>query len=195
MAGGKYTTYRVMAKDAVDEAVNGLARKVPSSTTQRLPLLGAQGYRAIRNQRDQLATRSGLHPARIEHLLARYGSSIRELLELVEAEPELGLPLEGADDYLRVEVAYAASHEGARHLDDVLARRTRISIEAWDRGVGAAPAAAAIMAPILRWSDEQSRREVELYRERVAAERASQTLPDDESADAARLSAREVTSG
>lgn len=195
VAGGKYTTYRVMAKDAVDEVVNGLARKVPSSTTQRLPLLGAQGYRAIRNQRDQLATRSGLHPARIEHLLARYGSSIRELLELVEAEPELGLPLEGAEDYLRVEVAYAASHEGARHLDDVLARRTRISIEAWDRGVGAAPAAAAIMAPVLRWTDDQTRREVELYRERVAAERASQTLPDDESADAARLAAREVTSG
>ena len=113
----------------------------------------------------------------------------------VEAEPELGLPLEGAEDYLRVEVAYAASHEGARHLDDVLARRTRISIEAWDRGVGAAPAAAAIMAPVLRWTDDQTRREVELYRERVAAERASQTLPDDESADAARLAAREVTSG
>ena len=62
-----------------------------------------------------------------------------ELLDLIRARPELGEPLPGADDYLGAEVVYAASHEGALHLDDVLARRTRISIEAWDRGVSAAP--------------------------------------------------------
>ena len=72
---------------------------------------------------------------RIEHLLGRYGTLIDELLELIAADPSLGEPLAGAEDYLRVEVVYAASHEGARHLDDVLARRTRISIETWDRGV------------------------------------------------------------
>ncbi|GAB95962.1 glycerol-3-phosphate dehydrogenase [Kineosphaera limosa] len=193
VAGGKYTTYRVMAKDAVDEVVNGLARKVPPSTTHQLPLLGAQGYRAIHNQRDQLAARSGLHPARIEHLLGRYGSQIREVLDLIDADPTLAQPLPGAEDYLRVEVAYAVSHEGARHLEDVLARRTRISIEVWDRGVGAAPAAAQVMAPILAWGEPQQQREVELYRERVAAERASQTLPDDESADAARRAARDAS--
>ncbi len=81
--------------------------------------------------------------ARIEHLLGRYGTLIDELLELIAADPSLGEPLEGAEDYLRVEVVYACSHEGARHLDDVLARRTRISIETWDRGVRAAPAAAS----------------------------------------------------
>lgn len=195
VAGGKYTTYRVMAKDAVDEVVNALARKVPPSTTKRLPLVGAQGYAAIRNQRDQLAARSGLHPARIEHLLARYGSNIREVLELVQAQPDLGEPLDGAPDYLLVEVAYAASHEGARHLDDVLARRTRISIEAWDRGIGAAERAAQVMAPVLAWTPRQTRREIALYVERVEAERTSQRLPDDESADAARLAARDVTGG
>lgn len=61
------------------------------------------------------------------------------MLELIRANPELAEPLPGADDYLLAEVVYAVTHEGARHLDDVLTRRTRASIESWDRGVAAAP--------------------------------------------------------
>ncbi len=195
VAGGKYTTYRVMAKDAVDEAVFALGRSVPECPTASLPLVGAQGFVAVRNQRDQLAARSGLHKARIDHLLGRYGSLAQEVLQLIADDPTLAAPLPQADDYLGAEVAYAASHEGAIHLDDVLTRRTRISIEAWDRGIAAAPVAAAIMAPILGWSDEHRDHEVELYQERVQAERESQRMPDDESADRARLQAREVTGG
>ena len=63
---------------------------------------------------------------------------IGEILDLIAADSGLGRPLAGADDYLRAEVVYATSHEGARHLDDVLARRTHASIETWDRGVLAA---------------------------------------------------------
>ena len=84
--------------------------------------------------------------ARIEHLLHRYGALIGEVLDLIAADPGLGRPLAGADDYLRAEVVYAASHEGARHLDDVLARRTHVSIETWDRGVSVAQEAAELMA-------------------------------------------------
>jgi glycerol-3-phosphate dehydrogenase len=192
VAGGKYTTYRVMAKDAVDRAVHGLARGVPGSVTEKVPLVGADGYVGLRNQRHQLAADSGLHVARIEHLLSRYGSLVYEVLGLISADPLLGKPLEGADDYLRAEIAYAASHEGARHLEDVLTRRTRISIETFHRGVESAPAAAEIMAGVLGWSDEQVKREVEHYLKRVEAERASQEQPDDETADATRLGAPEV---
>ena len=187
VAGGKYTTYRVMGKDAVDEAVRGLDARVPESCTEDVPLAGADGYEAVRNGRHALATRSGLHVARIEHLLSRYGSLIDEVLELVAADPTLGEPLPGADDYLRAEVVYAVTHEGARHLDDVLARRTRISIEAWDRGVGAAPVAAGLMAPLLGWTEQECAAEVEHYLARVAAERESQEQPDDATADAVRL--------
>jgi len=84
------------------------------------------------------------------------------------------------------------SHEGARHLDDVLTRRTRISIETWDRGVSAAIPVASLMAPILGWSEEQQRKEVEHYLARVEAERASQQQPDDETADSARMGAPEI---
>jgi glycerol-3-phosphate dehydrogenase len=196
IAGGKYTTYRVMAKDAIDAAVNALetvnGKKVPQSVTDDIPLLGAEGYHALWNGRSQLAQRSGLHEARIEHLLDRYGSLAHEVLDLVAADPTLREPLAGAPDYLRAEAVYAASHEGARHLDDILARRTRISIETFDRGVGAASETARLVAPVLGWSDEQVEREVEHYRKRVEAERESQRMPDDETADAARMGAPEI---
>jgi glycerol-3-phosphate dehydrogenase len=196
IAGGKYTTYRVMAKDAVDAAVHALetvdGRKVPESVTDDVPLLGAEGYHALWNGRTVLAQRSGLHEARIEHLLNRYGSLVFEVLDLVAADPTLREPLAGASDYLRAEAVYAASHEGARHLDDVLARRTRISIETFDRGTGVVDQVARLVAPVLGWSEEQVEREVAHYVKRVEAERESQRMPDDETADAARMGAPEI---
>ncbi|MFF9374157.1 glycerol-3-phosphate dehydrogenase/oxidase [Streptomyces griseoluteus] len=192
VAGGKYTTYRVMAKDAVDAAVHGLDRRVADSVTEEIPLLGAEGYPAMWNARERIAERSGLHVARVEHLLNRYGSTADQLLDLIAADPTLGEPLRHADDYLRAEIVYAASHEGARHLDDVLTRRTRISIETFDRGTRSAREAAELMAPVLGWDEDQIAREVEHYEKRVEAERESQRQPDDLTADAARLGAPDI---
>ncbi|MFK0292147.1 glycerol-3-phosphate dehydrogenase/oxidase [Streptomyces sp. NPDC090442] len=192
IAGGKYTTYRVMAKDAVDEAVHGLDARVAECVTEDVPLAGAEGYRALWNARARIAARTGLHVARIEHLLNRYGSLTEELLQLVVADPTLGRPLAAADDYLRAEVVYACTHEGARHLDDVLTRRTRISIETFDRGTRSAREAAELMAPALGWDSAQIEKEVAHYQKRVEAERESQRQPDDLTADAARLGAPDI---
>ena len=192
VAGGKWTTYRVMAKDAVDEAARALDDKVPESCTSTIPLLGAVGYKAAWNRRHRTAEHYGVHVVRVEHLLNRYGSLATDVLELIRANPELGEPLPGADDYLRAEVVYATTSEGARHVEDVLARRTRISIESWDRGVSAAPVVAELMAPVLGWSPERVEQEVAHYEARVEAERLSQEQPDDVSADAARLKAHDI---
>ena len=192
IAGGKFTTYRVMAKDAIDEAAAALDGRVPPSCTEEIPLLGAEGYRAAWNKRAKIARTFGVHKHRIEHLLNRYGVMTDELLEIIAADPSMLEPLPGADDYIRAEIRYACTHEGALHLDDVLARRTRISIEAWDRGVAAAPVAAEIMGEALGWDADRIEREVNTYNRRVAAELASQQLPDDESADRARLEAPEI---
>jgi glycerol-3-phosphate dehydrogenase len=195
VAGGKYTTYRVMAADAVDAAARSLDALVPPSVTASTPLVGADGYRVLWNARHRLADRSGLHVARIEHLLHRHGTLIHDLLELIARRPDLAEPLPGADDYLAAEALYAASHEGALHVDDVLARRTRISIESWDRGDAAAEPVARLMAEVLGWSEEKVGREVELYHARVAAERDSQRQDDDRTADAARLMAPDALAG
>ncbi|MEV4103676.1 glycerol-3-phosphate dehydrogenase/oxidase [Nonomuraea sp. NPDC049649] len=192
IAGGKYTTYRVMAKDAVDAVVHGLDQRVPPSCTDRITLAGGEGYQALWNSRHRLAYDSGLHVARIEHLLQRYGSLIDEVLALIEADPSLGKPLHGADDYLRAEIVYAATHEGARHLNDVLTRRTHISIETFHRGVAVAQEAAELLAGPLGWDDDQVKREVEYYTKRIEAERLSQEQDTDQEADAIRLGAPEI---
>jgi glycerol-3-phosphate dehydrogenase len=195
IAGGKLTTYRVMARDAVDAAAHALTTggtTVRDSITHRVPLLGADGFEARTNQRVHLARRSGLHVARVDHLLGRYGDLVDDLLALVGKRPELAVPLEGAEDYLAAEVVYAVTHEGARHLDDVLTRRTRISIETFDRGVGAAPVAARLMAAELGWDDARTADEVDHYLRRVEAERQSQTMATDQEADEARVRARDI---
>lgn len=195
IAGGKYTTYRVMAEDAVDAAARNLSQRVPGCVTDRTPLLGAEGYHALWNRRERLAEEVGLHVSRVEHLLGRYGSLISEVLDLLEDRPELGERIDGAPDYLRVEAIYAAKHEGALHLDDVLTRRTRISIETFDRGVTAARDIAPLMGEVLGWDQADIDREIEHYEARVAAELESQQMPDDHTADAARLGARDVRVG
>jgi glycerol-3-phosphate dehydrogenase len=192
IAGGKYTTYRLMARDAVDAVAHGLDGRVAPSCTDTVPLVGADGYIALWNARYSLARSSGLHVARIEHLLHRYGALAGEVLDLIAAEPGLGKPLAGADDYLRAEVVYAASHEGARHLDDVLARRTHVSIETWDRGLSVAGEAAGLMAGPMGWRSRQVAREVENYQARVAAERASQDAETDQAADAISIGAPDI---
>jgi glycerol-3-phosphate dehydrogenase len=192
VAGGKYTTYRVMAKDAVDAAVHALEQAVPPSCTENVPIVGADGYLGLWNARAQLAERWGVRVSVVEHLLNRYGSLAEELMGLVSDRPELRDPLDGAPEYLKAEAVYAASHEGALHLDDILARRTRISIETWDRGVAAAEEVAHLVAPVLGWDDQAIAREIDHYRKRVEAERESQDQADDLSADAARLGAPDV---
>jgi glycerol-3-phosphate dehydrogenase len=195
VAGGKYTTYRVMAADAIDAAAHSLGRPVPASITDRVPLVGAEGFEARSHQADSLAARSGLHRVRIDHLLGRHGDLVDELLELVAADPALGRPLTGAEDYLAAEVVYAVTHEGARHLDDVLTRRTRVSIETFDRGVAAAQPAAELMAGPLGWDAAAVDREVDHYLRRVEAERRSQQQLTDQEADEARVQSRDVLGG
>ncbi|MEJ7756958.1 MAG: FAD-dependent oxidoreductase [Nocardioidaceae bacterium] len=134
VAGGKYTTYRVMAKDAVDEAVHGLGsqldRTLPACVTEDIPLLGAEGFQAVWNQRHLLAADHGLHQERIEHLLKRLrhpahrGARARRRRHVASVNRS---PVPTTTCAPRSSTRPA--HEGARHLDDVLTRRTRISIE------------------------------------------------------------------
>ena len=195
VAGGKYTTYRVMAADAVDMAARGLEGPVPPSPTRTIPLVGAKGHHRRWQERVETAGRAGFEVATVEHLLRRYGSLIDEVLELVRGNPALGEPLEGAPDHLAAEVVYAATHEGALHLDDVLTRRTRVSIETFDRGVAAAEPVARLMAPVLDWERGQVAREIQHYGMRVDAEIESQQQADDHTADAVRLGAPDVRMG
>ncbi|HEX2484470.1 MAG TPA: glycerol-3-phosphate dehydrogenase/oxidase [Myxococcota bacterium] len=195
VAGGKYTTYRVMARDAIDAAARSLPGAVAPSCTERIPLVGADGYEALWNRRERLAADWGLEPARVERLLQRHGARLPELIEPALARREWLRPLGGAEDHLAIEIRYAATHEGALHLDDALTRRTRISIETFHRGTACAREAAELLGEVLGWSELDRQREVAHYEARVRAERDSQAQRDDQTADAARLGAPDVRLG
>jgi len=160
VAGGKYTTYRIMARDAVDVAARTLG--AADSITDRIPLVGAD------------------RPADLEKLCI--------------SRPDLAGRL-GDSRFIRAEALYAVTDEGALHLDDILTRRTRISIESVDRGTDVAAEIARVVAPELGWSEVDVAREVSHYLARVEAERDSQTRPDDRTADAARMGAPDVRLG
>jgi glycerol-3-phosphate dehydrogenase len=191
VAGGKFTTYRVMASDVVDLVARRLPG-TPRSRTAEVPLLGADGFGLAWSNRTGLARRHGVPVGVVEHLLERYGTLTREILDLISERPDLGTPLDGAPEYLAAEVAYAGIAEGALHLDDVLTRRTRISIETPHRGADSAEHVAAVLGSVLGWDAATREREVTHYRAQTAAERESQRMLDDHTADAARLGVPDV---
>ncbi|MEJ6761586.1 MAG: glycerol-3-phosphate dehydrogenase/oxidase [Candidatus Planktophila sp.] len=170
LAGGKYTTYRVMAKDAVDLAVLDLRRLVNESVTEKLPLIGADGYYALQQQTTEIAEQYDLPDATITHLLNRYGSLMEEVLELISSDSALAQRLIPDLPYIKAEILHAVTHEGAVSVEDVLLRRTRISFEASDSGASVAEEVAAIIGPELGWSATDRRVSVGAFLEVIADE-------------------------
>ena len=194
IAGGKLTTYRVMASDAVDVAVadlDGPAEPDRPCLTEDIELVGAGAYRGLLAQRRDLARRTGWSPERVERLLHRYGDEVRILMDMVGDTPALGEPLVHAPDYLRVEAAFAVTHEGALHLEDILTRRIRLDFEVRDRGVSAAGEIADVVAPLLDWDEDARARELDAYRRRVAGIAAAEREHTDEQAVRARAAEQE----
>ena len=173
IAGGKYTTYRVMAKDVVDRAAIELRRLTQESVTEKLPLVGADGYFALEQQKERIAQESGLEVATITHLLNRHGSLISEILDLLKSQPKLAGKLDANLPYIKAEIVYAASHEGARSVDDVISRRTRLSFEAVNHGVHLADEIATLIAPVLGWSAKERKESIAQYTELVEREIAA----------------------
>ena len=192
IAGGKLTTYRVMAADAVDVALGQERAKALPSVTADVPLLGADGYRAVLNRAAAIAEQYGWDAGRVESLTDRYGSELDALLALVDADPALGEPLEASDWYLRAEVAFACRYEGALHLEDILIQRVRLNSTTRDRGASAVDEVAAIAAPLLGWDAARTASEKENYRARAAAEVAAQAETTDAAASAVRVAADDI---
>jgi glycerol-3-phosphate dehydrogenase len=174
VAGGKFTTYRLVARDVVDAALADFPRPVAESVTGQLPLLGADGLPAVRAAAQRLAEDYGVPITTVEHLLTRYGALVPEVLEPAGRDRSLARPLLDGYPYLRAEVAYAVTHEGALHVEDVLARRIRLLIESPDAGVPVAPEVGAIMGGLLGWS--RRRRSVEVRKYAEFAETAAEAL-------------------
>lgn len=191
IAGGKLTTYRVMAEDAVDFALGAEAQSHPS-VTSNIPLLGAVGLAAMTNQTRAYQKRFGWSKQMVAHLLHRYGSLINEIAAICIENPEMAKPLEHADAYLRAEIYYAVTREAVLHLEDVMLHRTRINYEYADRGLAALAEIAEISAAELGWDEETKATEIASYIARSEAEEAAELELDDTSAEETRLKAQDL---
>ena len=179
IAGGKFTTYRVMARDVIDAAVADFGRWVPASVTDQLPLLGADGLAAASAEAERLAEDYGLPRAAVEHLLDRYGTLTEEVLDLTRDDPALARPLADGHPYLGAEVAYAVTHENALHVEDILVRRVRLFIETGACGAEAIGPVTDIMGSLLDWDGARRAAEMQRYRELLEADtRALTELTD-----------------
>jgi glycerol-3-phosphate dehydrogenase len=190
IAGGKYTTYRVMAQDAVDRCADDLG-DLPASTTATVPLIGAAEPEDVLRDVAGHPAASHVDAAHLDRLAHRYGRLLPELLDVVAADPRLAQEVPGGAGTLGVEIVHAASHEGALHVDDVLTRRTRLYLEAGDRGLVAARHAARLMGDVLGWDGTTRSIEASRYQQRVAAELEAQSAPDDDAAAAIRERVRD----
>ena len=168
VTGGKLTTYRRMAADTIDQAARLLGTRT-KCRTRRLKLLGAEGF---------VAPDFGDEPSVHDHLGGRYGTQADEVLALLREDPSRREPLVPGLPYLRAEAVYAARHEMATTLDDVLSRRTRARLLARDASRAAAGAVARLLAPELGWDDARVAREADEYRSSVDHERGAAQLPE-----------------
>ncbi|MEQ1874628.1 MAG: glycerol-3-phosphate dehydrogenase/oxidase [Ilumatobacteraceae bacterium] len=164
VTGGKLTTYREMAEDAIDTVVDRLDMRA-RCRTRKLLLLGADGFT------DKPA---GTPDA---HLADRYGGFAAEITALIYGDASLGDPLVPGLPYTRAEAIYAARHEMASTVDDVLTRRTRARLIDRDAALQAAPAVATLLAGELGWDAAEVERQVEFFAAQCAAEVASAASP------------------
>ncbi len=165
IGGGKYTTYRLMARDVIDAVLGRDGARARPSATADWPLAGAADLPALGRLVAELETIPDIvavHPEAAARLVARHGTDAPGVAALGGT---LGLlrPLVPARPFLEAEVAWAARHELALSLDDVLARRTRLAVELPDRGASIAPRVAAILGQELGWGDARQALEVESY--------------------------------
>lgn len=175
VGGGKYTTYRLMAEQTVDAAVgviDGAVTAGPTRTPTRR-LVGAADRTDLDGLAGSLAASAGLAPAITARLVARHGTQAADVLDLARERGLLGMLADG-DEHLEAEVAWAARHELALSIDDVLARRLRLAQQLPDRGAALAPRVAAILGAELGWDEDRQAVEMRAF---MAAARREFAVP------------------
>jgi glycerol-3-phosphate dehydrogenase len=159
--GGKWTTYRAMAEDAVNAIQQQLGLPVGGCVTRETRLSGSEGYSESYPQTLKTSYRIG--EATAKHLSEKFGTRAAKVLELAQGEPEVAQALVEGYPAIRAEIAYAARHEMAATLDDVLERRTGVQFYSWQAAMKAAPVAAAVMQREMGWDDARTKTEVSDY--------------------------------
>lgn len=163
--GGKWTTYRAMAEDAIDAVERQLNRPHVPSGTANHPLAGSDGF--TDNLWQQLAAEFQVPESSARRLAEKFGDRAAEVLALTKESAALAMPLIDGVAAIKAEVVFCARYEMATSIEDVLARRLGIEFYGWRDALAAAPAVAELLAAELRWPEEQKRRALDGYVSRI----------------------------
>lgn len=166
VTGGKLTTYRSMAASVVNQVVRALGVSVRPAATHQAVLPGGD----MRSMDDEIATATGTIgiPPLAEHLVRMHGTAWRAVWTIVGTNVALSAPVVPTLPYIVAELHYAVEQEMALTLGDLLIRRLHIAFETRDHGVGAAPAAARVVGPLLGWSETDYAAQLAEYRGEVS---------------------------
>jgi len=166
IAGGKLTTYRVMAAELVDQVVDQLhrldgRRRAPRPATDREPLPGGEAHdlEPLRQPGKEL----GLFDETVDHLRWHFGSECAAVFNLVRERRELARPLAPGHPAIEAEVIHVTRRELAMRVEDVLVRRLHLYYEAPEHGRAAARRTAELMGEVLGWDPAVVEREAARY--------------------------------
>ena len=159
--GGKWTTYRAMAEDAVNAVQQQLGVPAGGCTTREHHLSGSEGYSADYSQ--TLVATHGVPASTARHLSEKFGTNAGAVLNLARQQSELAQPIVEGYPAIQAEIAYSARNEMAATLDDVLERRTGLQFYSWKTAMAAAPVAAAVMQKEMGWDEARTRLEIDDY--------------------------------
>jgi glycerol-3-phosphate dehydrogenase len=159
--GGKWTTYRSMAEDAIDCVQQSFGAEPVACRTLDFPLTGAEGFWV--DYWRQLAEKFDLSRQTARHLAQKFGTNAPMVLELAESEPALLQPLSPGSAPILAEVVYAIREEMAQTIEDILLRRIGVQFHGWKEAADAAPIVAQLLAREFAWSEEQTRDAVAGY--------------------------------
>jgi glycerol-3-phosphate dehydrogenase len=172
IAGGKYTTYRNMAEDVVDEACKKLGNKA-LCVTQKEPLAGSLPTdldEYVKEIVPQLAERYGVDPGTVRHLIHFYGSRTEKILQYTKEDPRLAEQISPESRDIYAQVLYGIREESAKTLSDILLRRMHTSITA-SRGEPQASQIAGIAARERGWSAAESEHWIAHFKEDLMKEK------------------------
>ena len=164
LLGGKWTTYRLMAQDAIDRAGEVLGKTV-SGKTETHYLVGGEDYRFDAWQ--ALQTQYGFSDDVCKHLVQTYGVRAERIAKITQERAGLAERLIDSLPYLKAEVIYQVREEMAVALRDVLARRWRLELADWQLTAQITPTVAGLMASELGWSDEYSEQQIRNYQQKL----------------------------
>ena len=165
LLGGKWTTYRLMAKDAVDVIEKILLGKTSDCLTESRTLVGSEQYDFDLFQ--NLIKKYSINPESTLHLERNYGSKAMDILKIIEQNPSLATLIINDYPYLKAEVIYATRYEMCCTIRDFLARRIRLEILDWNKTLLAIPVVTELMANELGWSESEIQAQIDIYKKQI----------------------------